>query len=177
VLIENRSDYVKSWNEIRFLPNAFAAMRLLASSEYRVVVVTNQSAVGRGVITRAEADSINLRVLSEVANRGGRIDASYLCPHQPLDCCACRKPAPGLFQQAAGDLHIDLAHSFMIGDAVSDIEAAVGIGVTPLLVLTGRGGEAVAHLSERSYDVTVVGDLAEAVVLILDGKLKSLPDL
>ena len=81
VIIENRSDYVKSWEEVQFLPMAFEALRRLARSTHAVVLVTNQSAVGQGIISLQRATEINERIAAEVRKRGGRIDASYTCPH------------------------------------------------------------------------------------------------
>ena len=106
VIIENRSDYVKSWEEVRFLPGVFEALRRLARSEYALAIVTNQSAVGRGIISLDEAMHINERVLAEIAAQGGRVDASYMCPHRPDEGCNCRKPAPGMLLQAAEDLEL-----------------------------------------------------------------------
>jgi D-glycero-D-manno-heptose 1,7-bisphosphate phosphatase len=168
VIIENRGDYVKSWEEVRFVPGAFDAIRRLGQSEYAVVVVTNQSAVGRGIITLDEATRINERVVGEIEARGGRVDASYLCPHRPDEACKCRKPAPGMLFRAADEFGLDLGHSVLVGDAASDIEAARLAGVQGILVLTGRGSEQ-ALLLERTGNVScpVVTDLEAAVDRVL----------
>lgn len=146
VIIANRADYVKAWADVRFLPGAFAALRRLARSEHRIVIVTNQSAVGRGIISPERAAALNRRIVAEIAAHGGRIDAVYLCPHHPADRCACRKPAPGLLLRAGRELGLDLARSCLVGDAASDLEAARAAGARGILVLTGRGREQVAHL-------------------------------
>jgi D-glycero-D-manno-heptose 1,7-bisphosphate phosphatase len=96
------------------------------------------------------------------------MDAIYYCPHHPDDGCACRKPKPGLLLRAARELGLDLARSYLVGDAVSDVEAARAAGCCPILVLTGRGQEQQRLLRQRGLDrVPVVRDLAEAVALIL----------
>lgn len=140
VIIENKADYVRSWVEVKFLPGALAALARLKGSGFAVVIVTNQSAIGRGILTGKQAEQINQQILGAIRSEGGRVDGVYLCPHAPAAACSCRKPRPGLLLQAAADLSIDLARSWMIGDALSDIQAgqAAETGNTAL-VLTGRG--------------------------------------
>jgi D-glycero-D-manno-heptose 1,7-bisphosphate phosphatase len=169
VLNENRSDYVKSWGEVRFLPGVFAAMARLALTPFRTVLVTNQSPVGRGILSREEVESINQQVVSAIESEGGRIDRVYYCPHHPNDGCTCRKPRPGLLQQAAREMGLDLPNSYLIGDALSDVQAALTAGCSPILVLTGRGRQQRSLLLEQGYgSVPVVSDLAAAVDLVLD---------
>ena len=165
VIIENRSDYVKSWEEVRFLPGAFEALRRLGQSEYALVLVTNQSAVGRGIISLSQAMEINQHVITEIETQGGRIDASYLCPHRPDEGCDCRKPVPGMLLRAAEELGLDLTRSYVIGDAASDVGAA---GVCGILVLTGLGKEQVALLKTKGRaNCPVVADLGAAVDYVL----------
>lgn len=167
VINENRDDYVKNWEEIRFLPGALDAMAILASTPFRIVLVTNQSIIGRGMLTQAQVEKINRRLAIEVEAHGGRLDGIYFCPHHPNEGCLCRKPRPGLIMQAACDLDIDLTRSFLVGDAVSDIDAALAAGCYPILVLTGRGQQQLALLRQREYNhVHVVDDLTEAVRII-----------
>jgi D-glycero-D-manno-heptose 1,7-bisphosphate phosphatase len=172
VIIENRSDYVKSWEEVQFLPGAFEALRRLGRSPYTVVLVTNQSAVGRGIISLEQATCLNQAVIAEVAARGGRIDAAYLCPHHPDQGCRCRKPAPGMLFQAAEELDLSLADSYLIGDALSDMQAAQAAGSRGILVLTGRGREQLRLLKARGLPgCTVLADLGAAVDRILGGTI------
>ena len=167
VLNENRADYVRTWEQVVFLPGAFAAMQRLASSPFAVVVVTNQSAVGRGLMTVDELAVINQGIVAAVQQAGGRIDAVYACPHAPEDACPCRKPRPGMLLQAAQDLGIDPARSHLVGDAVSDVEAALAAGVRPVMVRTGRGVKQALGLAMHGlHHVPVVADLHEAVDLI-----------
>ncbi|HEX7213696.1 MAG TPA: HAD-IIIA family hydrolase [Methylomirabilota bacterium] len=166
VIIENRADYVKSWGEVRFLPGAVGALRRLGRTGHAVVLVTNQSAVGRKIITLDEAREINQRVVTEIEAAGGRVDAAYLCPHHPDDRCECRKPAPGMFLQAARELDLDLAGSYAIGDATTDMDAARSAGVRGILVLTGRGREQRTSLAAGD-DLACVEDLSAAVDYVL----------
>jgi len=140
VIIENRDDYVRSWSDVEFFPAALAALQSFSSSPYRIILVTNQSAVGRGLITLAQAERLNRRITAAVKASGGRVDGTFMCPHAPQANCNCRKPRPGLLLQAAEALNLDLSRSFMIGDALSDLQAGRAAGVREaMLVRTGRG--------------------------------------
>lgn len=140
VIIENRDDYVRSWSDVEFFPAALAALQSFSSSPYRIILVTNQSAVGRGLITLAQAERLNRRITAAVEHHGGRVDGTFMCPHAPQANCNCRKPRPGLLLQAAEALNLDLSRSFMIGDALSDLQAGRAAGVREaMLVRTGRG--------------------------------------
>ena len=142
VIVENRPDYIRNWSDVLIYPQALQALYHINNSPYKIVIITNQSAIGRGIISMNSAEEINLRLLEEIKTHGGRIDRIYMCPHSPQDECSCRKPAPGLFLQAAEELCIDLPRSVMIGDAWSDLLAGQAAGVQKLvLVKTGRGKE------------------------------------
>lgn len=172
VINQNRADYVKRWEEFRFLPSAIPALRALAASPFLVVVLTNQSAVGRGLMTMEAVEEINRRMCGEVAAAGGRIDAVYCCPHLSEDGCSCRKPLPGLFLQAANDWGIELDASYCIGDKVSDMEAGRSAGCRGILVLTGEG---VSQAEQLLGLYPVVPDLLHAVELVLSTEMSNLP--
>jgi histidinol-phosphate phosphatase family protein len=115
-------------------------MGSLSTLPAKIVLVTNQSAVGRGLISLHEAIQINDKILLQIHRNGGRIDGIYLCPHAPSDLCFCRKPNPGMLLNAAQDLQIDLKRSVMIGDALTDIAAGKNARTHQnLLLLSGRG--------------------------------------
>jgi histidinol-phosphate phosphatase family protein len=139
VIIAHRDDYVKSWDEVEFLPEALPALALLARTGAPIVVVTNQSAINRNRVSFEVVESINLRLMQVVAAHGGRIDAVAWCPHRPDEECGCRKPRPGLLRYAAESLNLDLGRSYLVGDAASDIGAGASVGMATALVLTGRG--------------------------------------
>lgn len=140
VIIENRANYVRSWDDVHIFPQALTALARLDEWPGKIVIVTNQSVVGRGLISLQEAQAINWQLLREIEAAGGRIDAVYMCPHAPDDQCDCRKPRPGLLTQAAKALHIDLEQSMMIGDALTDLAAGRAAGVGEVaLVRTGHG--------------------------------------
>ena len=168
VINENRSEYVRSWDEFRFLPGALASLARLARSPFAIVVLSNQSAINRGLVSRSEVDAINGRMVRQVEANGGRVDGVYVCPHRPDEACSCRKPEPGLLHQAASELDIDLASSYLVGDALCDMQAALSARCVPLLVLTGRGQEELvsAH-GARVVDFVYFPDLPQAVDFIL----------
>jgi D-glycero-D-manno-heptose 1,7-bisphosphate phosphatase len=171
VINENRPDHVRAWDQVHFLPGVFNALRLLASREFAVIVVTNQSAVGRGLMTSELLHAINVGIVERIYAEGGRIDAVYTCPHSPEAGCDCRKPKPGMLLAAAHELQLDLASSFFVGDAVTDVEAAIRAGCQPIMVCTGRGQAHLAKLKRESHgDVAVVADLSEAIESILGGE-------
>lgn len=161
VIIENCENYVRAWDDVQFIEPAIRALRQIAPLDVAVVVVTNQAVVGKGLITLDEATRINECVMSEVRRRGGRIDFAYLCPHAENDNCDCRKPKPGMLLRAARDLDIDLAHSFMIGDALTDMQAAQAAGVQCALVRTGRGERELARCNGDLW-FDVADDLLDA---------------
>lgn len=140
VLIENRSDYVRDWSHVSILPLVMDALSGFHKQGLKIIIVTNQSAVGRGLMTFETAQEINHRLIRTIKENGGWIDAAYMCPHEPLDQCNCRKPRPGLLLQAARDLSVDLASSWLVGDAWSDLLAGQSAGLLgTILVRTGRG--------------------------------------
>jgi D-glycero-D-manno-heptose 1,7-bisphosphate phosphatase len=142
VLIENRSDYVKSWGDVMIIPQAKLALSQLKTSPYLIIIVTNQSAIGRGIVSSQVADEINNRLIIEIEKAGGRIDGIFMCPHIPEDLCACRKPHPGLILEAAKTFSIKLSQSILIGDALTDLQAGLNAGVGRIaLVRTGRGAQ------------------------------------
>ena len=128
VINQERSDYVKSISELEIYPNVAKNIKLLKDAGFLVVVITNQSAVNRGIVTHETINQIHNSIQDHLKKHGTFLDGFYYCPHIPNENCNCRKPKPGLFQQAILELNIDLNSSWMIGDSNSDIEAAISIG-------------------------------------------------
>jgi D-glycero-D-manno-heptose 1,7-bisphosphate phosphatase len=163
VIIRNRADYVKSWEEVEVLPGALDALARLAAAGHRAVVVTNQSAIARGLVSVATVDDIHHRLDRIIEAAGGAITAYYICPHAPEDGCACRKPQSGLLLRARDELSIDLGAAYLIGDQLIDMEAARAAGCTGVLVQTGDA----THAGGPGAGYTVAHDLAEAVAIVL----------
>jgi D-glycero-D-manno-heptose 1,7-bisphosphate phosphatase len=128
VINRRRPGHVRSWAEFEFLPGVLQALREVERWGVRVIVLTNQSAVGRALITGADLDAIHGRMADEVASAGGRIEAVLSCLHRPDDGCGCRKPRTGLFEAASRRLGVCLPDSVMIGDSQTDVEAATAAG-------------------------------------------------
>ena len=161
VINRNRNDYVKSWDEFELIPHAIEAMALISTSGRDLIVLTNQSAIARRLITREAVDEIHERLAALVADRGGSIKAFLVCPHAPEDHCDCRKPAPGLFYRAQQELQVDLAAAVMIGDQTSDVQAARAVGCEAILV------DPLGKLNlPDGLECTVVSSLLEAARVV-----------
>lgn len=127
-------EYVLVPGQLRLIPGAADAIRAVNEAGIRVVVLTNQRCVAKGLVSESQLDSIHRRLESLLADAGAHIDAIHVCPHEEGEC-ECRKPRPGLFHEAKrADPGIDLARSVMIGDSESDCEAAAAAGVSCILL-------------------------------------------
>jgi D-glycero-D-manno-heptose 1,7-bisphosphate phosphatase len=163
-------DYIKSRSEFKFLPGAVAAIGKLTAAGFTCMVVTNQSALARGLVSAAELHAMHTHMRDEIAAGGGRITDIFYCPHLPQDACTCRKPAPGLLLQAQQKYNIELSDAVMVGDSAKDIECghAAGCGRT---VLVKSGIDAAVEMQLRAKQITadyVAADLLEAVEWIID---------
>ena len=166
VINRERADYVKCWDEFELLPGSLEAIGTLSTLSVPIAVITNQSAIGRGLADRQEIDAIHARLSELVEREGGRIDAFFLCPHTPADGCQCRKPRPGLLYQAAERFRLDLSASIFVGDALTDYQAAINAGCQSLLVRSGRRSEEVDRFATAVPAVQVVADLSAAAAYI-----------
>ena len=172
-LIEE-SGYLDRLDRLVFYPFSVDAVRLLNRAGWPVVVISNQSGVGRGLVRDAFVHEAHASITSRLGEGGARVDAFFYCPHHPEAVrpeyrlrCACRKPAPGMLRQAASELDLDLARSVVVGDRWDDVGAARAAGARGVLVRTGYGR--MAEASPRaglSADATV-DNLVAAVAWIL----------
>jgi len=178
VIIKNRPNYVRSWQQVSIYPQAIKALARLGSSPYKVVIITNQAGVGRGYFPLSVVEDVNARLVQLIETSGGRIDGVFVCPHAPHDGCECRKPKPGLLLQAAACLNLDLHRSFMIGDALSDILAGRQAGVRDaLMVRTGRGRQQLKEWEPAALaPFPVYRNLSDAVQALLGSDPNHLPD-
>ena len=159
------SNYVGDVERVILIPNAPAALKRLQEAGYKLFVVTNQSGVGRGYFTREAVEAIHAHLDEYFGRTGVRFDRYYVCPHHPEDNCDCRKPKPKFLLEAAQEYGLDLAHCYMIGDRVSDIQAGAAAGTKTILVLTGGGRETFAK-REATPDF-VAEDIGGAALWIL----------
>jgi histidinol-phosphate phosphatase family protein len=164
--------FVTSWRRFRFLPDVLDAFRTLNDHGRIVIIVSNQSGVGRGVLSTAHLKDITQRMLQSIRRAGGQVHAVYYCPHHPQEGCVCRKPHTGMLRQAARRFSIDLKRSFVIGDSETDILMGHSAGCMTVLVLSGKVSKEQARRLSIVPDRTVKG-LSEAVQWILRQKIAS----
>jgi histidinol-phosphate phosphatase family protein len=131
-------DYVKSYEEFEFLPGVVDAIRKINTKGFKVIIITNQSGIGRGIMTEEDLYRVHEQMLAELKKYNASIDAIYFCPHSPDEGCECRKPKDGLFKQALEDFDIDMSNSWMIGDELKDIEAGKKAGCKTYLLEKGK---------------------------------------
>jgi len=160
-LMEDRG-YLGDPAEAVLFPETAEALRRLAGFE--LFIVTNQSGVGQGFITREQADRVNAAVVERLAREQIAIREVYTCPHRSEDGCECRKPKPHFLHRAAREHGIDLARSWMVGDHPSDVETATNAGAKGVFVLTGHGAK---HRADLRVECVVVPGIREAVESIL----------
>lgn len=138
--INHDSDaYIKSPEEWRPIKGSLEGIARLTQAGYRIVVATNQSGIARGLFDTRTLFAIHDTMLRALSQVGGRIDAFFFCPHAAEDRCQCRKPQPGMLLEVARRFNVSLDDTYMVGDALRDLEAAAAAGARPVLVLTGKG--------------------------------------
>ena len=171
--INVEKDYLHKIEDFEFIPGAPQAIKNLKDAGFLVIVVSNQSGIGRGYFDDKAVETLHAHIQNELATYGTAIDAFYFCPHHPEKGagdykieCDCRKGAPGMLLQAALEHDIDLQYSFMVGDKLADVEAGERAGCQSILVLTGYGESIVSN--PEVAQVPKCRDLACAAKLILD---------
>ncbi len=145
-------NYLSKPRDVELLPGAEEGLAEMTKLGFLLVVVSNQSGVGRGYFGAAEVEAVNARISKLLAASEVRIENFYYCPHLPEDNCRCRKPSAGMISAAVRDLDIDLSGSFMIGDKLCDLQLAANSGLVPVLVRSGYGAEL-----ERQQSVAQAG--------------------
>ena len=140
--------YVTSPQQVKFIPGSVAAVKMLNDSGYKVLIISNQAGVARGLLGEDMLQTIDKTIQRAILNGGGRIDGSYYCPHHPehgvypyKQICECRKPHTGLIKKAVKDHNVDLAAAFMVGVKATDVETGRRAGLKSVLILTGHGAK------------------------------------
>jgi D-glycero-D-manno-heptose 1,7-bisphosphate phosphatase len=171
VINRDSPEYIKSWEEFQFLPRSIDALKILNLNLFQVFIITNQSAVNRGMISHDVLNNIHSKMTAEIEAGDGNIQDIFFCPHLPQDRCFCRKPKPGLILSAQKKYSLTLSNAYMVGDSAKDIECAqrANCGRT-VLVKTGNFNEAERSLSERKITPShIATDLFDAVEWIISG--------
>ena len=133
-----KGTYIKSWEEFEFLPEVFSPLQALTGAGFSLIIVTNQSGIGRGLISWETFQDMNTKMLKSFREQGVNISGIYFCPHSPEAGCPCRKPNPTLVTLAARDFNLELSSSFFIGDTDKDLETGDRAGCRTIFVATGQ---------------------------------------
>ncbi len=177
VINYDSDEFIKSPEEWQPLPGSLEAIAQLNNAGYRLVVISNQSGLARNLFSKETLKAIHQKFNSLLADKGGKVERIYYCPHGPDDECECRKPLPGLFRKFADEFGVSLKDVYALGDSVRDLQAAKEAGARSVLVRTGKG-----RLSEQQLlalakqnplrSVPVYNDLASFVNHLLSGNIK-----
>ncbi|HYN08289.1 MAG TPA: HAD family hydrolase [Vicinamibacterales bacterium] len=167
--------YLSRREDLKWFPYTIDAIRLLNRAGFLVFVTTNQGGIALGFCTETFVREVHDEMSAFVAVSGGRVDGWFFCPHHPLARderlkvnCDCRKPRPGMIHQATEQFEIDLAHSFVVGDKVADVDLAAGVGARGILVRTGYGeAELLRHGGDVPRAAYVAAELMDATSWIL----------
>lgn len=162
VINEASQTFITSLDGWKPIPGSLEAISRLTQAGYRVIIATNQSGIGRGLLDMTTFNAINDKMFKAVHHAGGRIDALFFCPHTEQDKCHCRKPEIGMFQEIMQRYSTDLKGVPAVGDSLRDLQAAVEVEAIPILVLTGKGE--MTHANGNLPEGTqIFADLASVV--------------
>ena len=157
-------NYIKSADEWNLIPKSLDAIKKLTEHEYQIIIISNQSGLGRGIISYNDFIEINLKMLSQISKVGGSVLAILYCPSLPTDECLNRKPGTGMFSEIAERLNISLEKCFSIGDSPRDIAASLSSKCKPLGLRTGNG----KNIENNSkYNIPMFNDLNDAVNYVI----------
>ena len=150
VINKNKDDYVKHISELEIFPFISESIKKLQSVGFKIIVITNQSAINRGLITEKHLNEIHEKIQSFLIQHNAKIDYFYYCPHTPTENCSCRKPKSGLLLKAIDDFSIDVNNSWFIGDRDSDIQAGQSVGCKTLKIQNNFNLEKAVNLILKS---------------------------
>lgn len=175
VVNQDSDAFIKTPEEWVPIPGSLEAIGRLCRRDFKVVIATNQSGIAREYLSVDTLNRIHTKMLDHLAKKGGKIDAIFFCPHEPDDDCECRKPKTGMFKSIANRLKVKLTDVPCIGDSTRDLEAAIGVQASPILVRTGKGEQTESSLKPaggfcrcQGIEVPVYDDLSAAVDDIIE---------
>jgi D-glycero-D-manno-heptose 1,7-bisphosphate phosphatase len=166
-LINKDNEYISTIDNFEFIPRTIDALKKASQSNYKLIIITNQSGIGRGYYTIEDYKKVEKYMLDYFEKNNIKIDKVFFCPHNIDEGCECRKPKTKFFMQSQKEFNIDLTQSFMIGDKTADIKAGHDAGCKTILVKTGKAGK------DNTYDIKpnfIAQDLYSAISLILEDK-------
>jgi histidinol-phosphate phosphatase family protein len=167
-------NYLSLPKQVRLYSYTPDSINKLRTAGFKVIIVTNQSGVARGMFTERDLQEIHKRFVFLLKKAGTEVDAIYYCPHVDEDFCNCRKPKPGMVLQSAKDLNIDLEKSYTVGDSISDYLLGYNTGGKGILVITGHGKKQKLKIAqEKIKPMAVCKTLKEAVSLIIKNAKKN----
>lgn len=158
--------YITNPEQISFLPGSIEGMKKIYDAGFHMIIITNQSVVGRGIISKKQLEKIHKSIIQTLLNENIKIKGIFYCPHKPDSGCLCRKPKIELVTKAAKKLNFRTESSFMIGDQETDIQLAKKIHSTSILVLTGQGKKIEKKMRNKADHIA--SDLSEAADLIIN---------
>ena len=167
VINQDSDEFIKSPDEWLPIHGSLEAIALLNQHGFRVVVITNQSGLARGLFDEKTLNFIHQKMRNELSKVGGEIEAIYFCPHQSSDECKCRKPKAGLLKQFAADYAVDLSKVAFIGDSLRDIQAAQLVGAIPILVKTGNGAKTLHDNPQFLTSLSLFENLHDAAKFLI----------
>lgn len=162
-VINHDYGYVFKWTDFKFIDRSIDAMRLLYNNGFLLFIITNQSGISRGFYSESDLWALNKDMCAFLSRNGVKIQQIYYCSHMPEDKCICRKPSPELILRAQKDHRVDLRHSYMIGDKMSDIGAGLNAGVGSLILINQTD----RHANQPSSTYTIAKSLYEAAETIV----------
>lgn len=148
--------YIRQPADLELLPGAAEAVRMINSTAFKAILVTNQRWLSEPTADAHSYVAIESRLTRLLAAGGARLNACYVCPHA-ANCCDCRKPAPGMLLRAAADFSINLHRSFVVGDSITDVQAGLAVGATTVLIAPDRSGNdsQLPHFIARSISEAI----------------------
>ena len=143
--------YIREPNRVELIPGVVQALEILQDNGFVLVIISNQSGVGRGIMNEADLIKVHDQLIEILENNGIYVKKSYYCMHAPREKCPCRKPKPDMLFKAAEELAIDLSASFMVGDKPSDVEAGIKAGCRTAMIINQNDRKVIPNKEDKSH--------------------------
>ncbi|MFC1454917.1 D-glycero-alpha-D-manno-heptose-1,7-bisphosphate 7-phosphatase [Candidatus Undinarchaeota archaeon] len=157
-------NYIKDPNDIEFFEGTIDTLKRLSDSGYQLVIISNQSGVGRGILTIEQMNEVNKKLMNTFDRAGIKFAGAYYCSHAPEDKCPCRKPNTGLIEKAKQDLEIDFTESWFVGDKSVDVALGEKIGVRTILLHTGYAGKDTEQGAKPDFEAETIKEAADIIL-------------